>query len=105
MNVASMLRINRTTSPRKDLQMTTSRFAATLAGAIALASLGTVTLFIVSGGKATAQQTPPACNCAPYTALSQIGTNIVHCQCGAATCVVSEHITGQAKSYGLQCIK
>lgn len=98
-------RIDRNTSLGKELQMTTSRFAATLLGTIALASLGTVTLLTSSGGKAAAQQNPPACTCAPYTSLTQIGTNLVHCQCGAATCVVSEHITAQAKSYGLQCVK
>jgi hypothetical protein len=85
--------------------MTTSRIAATVLGTIALASLGTVTLLTGIGGKAAAQQSPPACSCAPHTSLSQIGTNVVHCQCGAATCVVSEHITAQTKSYGLQCVK
>ena len=84
--------------------MTTSRFAATLA-VIALASLGAVALFTGIGGKAAAQQSPSACTCAPYTSLSQLGTNLVHCQCGAATCVVSEHVTAQTKNYGLQCVK
>ncbi len=90
--------------------MTKSRIAATLLGTIALASLVTATLLTGIGAKAAsqnppAQQNPSACTCAPYTSLSQIGTNLVNCQCGVATCVVSEHITAQTKSYGLQCVK
>jgi hypothetical protein len=85
--------------------MTTSRIAATLAGTIALAVLGTLALLASSGGKAAAQQQPPACTCAPVTSVASIGTNLVHCQCGPATCVVSEHFTGQAKTYALQCTK
>jgi hypothetical protein len=85
--------------------MTTSRIAATLAATLALAVLGTIALLTGNDGKAVAQQNPPACVCAPYTTVTAIGTNFVHCQCGPATCVVSEHITGQAKSYGLQCVK
>ncbi len=50
--------------------MTTSRFAATLLGTIALASLGTAALLIGSDGKAAAQQNPAPCACAPYTSLS-----------------------------------
>ena len=85
--------------------MTRSRIAATLTATLALAILGTAALLTGRDGKAGAQQTPAACACAPVTSLNAIGTNIVHCQCGPATCVVSEHITGQAKSYGLQCVK
>ena len=85
--------------------MTTSKIAATLAGTFALAILGTVALITGGDRKAAAQQTPPGGVCAPFTAMTSIGTNLVHCQCGPATCVVSEHITGQAKSYGLQCVK
>lgn len=85
--------------------MTTSRVAAALAGIFALGALGTLMLSIGNDGKAVAQQGPAACACAPYTSVTAIGTNMVHCQCGPATCVVSEHITGQAKSYGLQCVK
>lgn len=85
--------------------MTTSKFTSTLLGTIAIATLGTVALLTGSGGKAAAQQNPAACSCAPHTSLSQIGTNLVHCQCGTATCVVSEHITAQTKNYGLQCVK
>jgi hypothetical protein len=79
--------------------------AVTLAGTIALSVLGTVALSAVGDGKGAAQQPPAACVCAPFTSMTSIGTNLVHCQCGPATCVVSEHITGQAKSYGLQCVK
>lgn len=85
--------------------MTTSRFLATLAGTTALAALGTFALLAGGGGKAVAQQQPPACTCAPMTSVASIGTNLVHCQCGPATCVVSEHFTGQAKTYALQCTK
>jgi hypothetical protein len=85
--------------------MSMTKVTATLAGTLALALLGTAALLTGNAGKAAAQQNPPACTCAPYTSLSQIGTNVVHCQCGAATCVVSEHITAQTKSYGLQCVK
>jgi hypothetical protein len=85
--------------------MTTSKFKATVAGTIALALLGAVTLFAGGDGKAAAQQNPPACTCAPVTSVASIGTNLVHCQCGPATCVVSEHFTGQAKTYALQCTK
>jgi hypothetical protein len=85
--------------------MTTSKFAVTVAAALVLAILGTVALLRGSDGTAAAQQTPPACACAPYTTVTALGTNLVHCQCGPATCVVSEHITGQAKTYNLQCVK
>jgi len=77
----------------------------TLAGTLALMTFGTVTLLTGQGGKATAQQNVPPCICAAFTAATAIGTNLVHCQCGPATCVVSEHITGQSKSYGFQCVK
>ena len=33
------------------------------------------------------------------------GTSVIHCQCGPATCVVGEFVTGQAKNYSLQCVK
>ncbi|HTN50429.1 MAG TPA: hypothetical protein VMK32_13460 [Burkholderiaceae bacterium] len=84
--------------------MTTSRIAATLAGTLVLAVVGAAALY-TGGGKAAAQQSPPACVCAPFTTVTAIATNLVHCQCGQATCVVSEHVTGQAKTYGLQCVK
>ena len=85
--------------------MKTSKFTATLVGTIALVLLGTVALIAGGDGKAAAQQNPPACTCAPVTSVASIGTNLVHCQCGPATCVVSEHFTGQAKTYALQCTK
>ncbi len=85
--------------------MTTSKFAATLAGTMTLALLGTLTLLTGNDGKAAAQQNTPACTCAPVTSVATLGTNLVHCQCGPATCVVSEHFTGQAKTYALQCVK
>jgi len=85
--------------------MTTSKFVATLAGAIALALLGSVALVPSNEGKAAAQQNPPPCACAPVTSVATLGTNLVHCQCGPATCVVSEHFTGQAKTYAMQCVK
>lgn len=85
--------------------MTTSKFATTLAGSLAVALLIAVMVLTTHDGKAAAQQTPPSCICAPATSAASIGTNLVHCQCGAATCVVSEHFTGQAKTYALQCIK
>lgn len=85
--------------------MTTSKFAATLAGTLGVALVVTVMLITAKDGNAAAQQTPPSCSCAPATSAASIGTNLVHCQCGAATCVVSEHFTGQAKTYSLQCIK
>jgi hypothetical protein len=79
--------------------------AVAVAGLLALAVVGTAAQVVGSSGKAAAQQTPAACVCAPFTAVTAIGTNVVHCQCGPATCVVSEHITAQSKSYGLQCVK
>ena len=85
--------------------MTTSKLVATLAGTLTLALLGTVTLLAGNDGKAAAQQNPPPCTCAPVTSVATLGTNLVHCQCGPATCVVSEHFTGQAKTYALQCAK
>jgi len=85
--------------------MTRTGIAVTLAGALALAVVGTAAQVAGGSGKAVAPQTPAACACAPYTTVTAIGTNMVNCQCGPATCVVSEHITGQAKSYALQCVK
>jgi hypothetical protein len=85
--------------------MTTSKVAATLAGTLALTLLGMATLLTGNDGKAAAQQNTPACTCAPVTSVATLGTNLVHCQCGPATCVVSEHFTGQAKTYALQCVK
>jgi hypothetical protein len=85
--------------------MSMTKVTATLAGTLALALLGTVALLTGNDGKAAAQQNPAPCVCAPFTAVTAIGTNLVHCQCGAASCVVSEHITGQAKTYDLQCVK
>jgi Spy/CpxP family protein refolding chaperone len=87
--------------------MTKPRTAVILAGALALALavVGTAAQVAGSSGKGAAPQSPAPCACAPYTTVTGIGTNMVHCQCGPATCVVSEHITGQAKSYALQCVK
>jgi len=90
--------------PKGEHNMTRLRLAATLAGVLALAVAGAAAQ-LSGAGKAAAQPNPPACACAPYTAVTAIGTNVVHCQCGVATCVVSEHITAQAKSYNLQCVK
>jgi len=85
--------------------MTTSKFAVAVAGALVLAVLGSVAVLKCNNKTAAAQQNPSACACAPYTTVTPLGTNLVHCQCGPATCVVSEHITGQAKTYNLQCVK
>lgn len=85
--------------------MTKSRIAAAMAGLLALAAVGTAAQVAGGSGKAAAPQSPAPCTCAPYTTVTGIGTNMVHCQCGPATCVVSEHITGQAKSYAMQCVK
>ena len=82
-----------------------SRIAVALAGLLALAVVGTAAQVVGSSGKAAAPQAPAPCVCASFAAVTAIGTNMVHCQCGAATCVVSEHITAQSKSYGLQCVK
>jgi hypothetical protein len=85
--------------------MSIAKFAATLAGSLGIGLVVTAMLMTAKDGNAAAQQTPPACVCAPAASAASIGTNLVHCQCGAATCVVSEHFTGQAKTYALQCIK
>jgi hypothetical protein len=92
--------------------MTTSKYAAVVVAVAAIATLGLATLLISSDGraasrvgKAGAPQSPQACACAPSTSVTLIGTTLVHCQCGAATCVVAEHITGVAKSYSFQCTK
>ena len=103
-----------------------SRIAAALAGTLAFVVVGAVGLYVGSGGSgnAAAQQlpsggrpaapqalvTPPsqslaACVCASPTTLTVSGTSLIHCQCGAATCVVGEYVTGQAKSYSLECVK
>ena len=90
--------------------MKMAKHAATIAG-IVVASLGLATLMIGSDGKAAVgdgkgsiQPNPPSCVCAPGTS-TMIGTTLVHCQCGAATCVVAEHITAVAKSFSFQCAK
>lgn len=85
--------------------MSIAKFAATLTGSLGVALVVTVILMATNDGRAAAQQTPPSCVCAPAASATSIGTNLVHCQCGAATCVVSEHFTGQAKTYALQCVK
>jgi len=88
--------------------MTTSKIAATVAG---IASVGAVALYLGSGSVGAAAQQPtapqplPACVCAPPTTLTLSGTNLIHCQCGPATCVVGEYITGQSKNYSVQCVK
>ena len=85
--------------------MTPSKRTTALAALFAVAAVGALTLLTSGTGKAAAQQNPPACMCAPVTSVASLGTNLVNCQCGPATCVVSEHFTGQAKTYGLQCTK
>jgi hypothetical protein len=89
--------------------MTTSRIAATLGG---IAAVGAMALYVGGGGSGraaaqqpTAPQPLPACVCAPATTLTLSGTSLIHCQCGPATCVVGEYVTGQAKNYSLQCVK
>lgn len=84
--------------------MATLRIAA-LAGILALATIVAAALSADGAPEAAATQTPPAGVCAPHTTVSALATNLVHCQCGPATCVVSDHVTGQAKTYGLQCVR
>ncbi|HQR21655.1 MAG TPA: hypothetical protein PLE54_13150 [Burkholderiaceae bacterium] len=85
--------------------MTPSKRTTVLAALFAVAAVGAVTLLTSGTGMAAAQQSPAPCMCAPVTSVATVGTNLVHCQCGPATCVVSEHFTGQAKTYGFQCTK
>jgi hypothetical protein len=85
--------------------MPKSRYPAIVAAIGVFVALGAATLLTARHGQAAAQQSTPACSCAAVTSVPTIGTNLVHCQCGPATCVVSEHFTGQSKTYSLQCTK
>lgn len=64
-------------------------------------------LLVLRGDRAEAQgmmSTPP-CQCSASTAIPSMSTNVVHCLCGAMSCVISEH-GGQGKNTNLmQCVK
>ena len=85
--------------------MPKARYPAIVVAIGVFVALGALTLLSARHGQAAAQQSPPACSCASVTSVQSIGTNLVHCQCGPATCVVSEHFTGQSKTYSLQCTR
>jgi hypothetical protein len=64
-------------------------------------------LLMLRGERAQAQgvMSTPACQCSAATAIPSLSTNVVHCLCGAMSCVISEH-GGQAKATNLmQCVK
>ncbi len=84
-----------------------TRYALFVATGLGVAAAVLVGLFGLQSGRADAQgiMSAPACQCSAPTAIPTMSTNVVHCLCGAMSCVVSEH-TGAGKNTNLmQCVR
>ena len=47
----------------------------------------------------------PACQCSPTTPVAGMGTTMVHCICGAMSCVITEHKEQGKNTNLMQCVK
>ncbi len=74
------------------------------AGAIAAAALGLVSTAPWRPAAAQSVLAVPPCQCSAATAVAGIATQIVHCQCGAMSCALTEHTQGNQRHL-LQCTR
>ena len=85
-----------------------SSHAACLAAiGLAVAAAGVLIFFGGHGGRAEAQNlmSVPACQCSPTTPVAGMGTTMVHCICGAMSCVITEHKEQGKNTNLMQCVK
>lgn len=70
---------------------------------LALALVAGATLWPSAPAGAQGMMAAPACQCSAPTAIPSLATNVVHCLCGAMSCVLSEP-AGKGASL-MQCVK
>ena len=83
--------------------------AAWLTGVIAaVVAAGALSLLAVNANKAEAQSimTAPSCQCSSPTSIFSASCNaVVHCLCGAMSCVISEHKESGKNTNLMQCVR
>ncbi|WP_162910205.1 hypothetical protein [Azohydromonas sediminis] len=55
-----------------------------------------------AGAQALGLGAPPACQCSAPVPVANLSLQVVHCLCGGASCVISQHAGG---AHQMQCVK